>query len=100
VTDHTTIQITTEQAAELAARRTYDDEPYKSVIARLLDDEDANNSAIDESELAALIVDQIGAEAGGPRVDDSDLAREVARQMDYVAIADSVAEQVARELQG
>jgi len=33
-------------------------------------------------------------------IDPDDFAREVARQMDYVAIADSVAEQVARELQG
>jgi hypothetical protein len=32
----TTIQVTTEQRDELAARKTYDDEPLKAVIGRLL----------------------------------------------------------------
>jgi len=43
MTETTTIQITTEQADQLRELRQYDDEPYKSIIARLLEQEtDAN----------------------------------------------------------
>jgi hypothetical protein len=35
----TTIQITTEQRDELTARKTYDDEPIKAVVGRLLEQE-------------------------------------------------------------
>lgn len=96
MTEHTTIQITKAQADELQGRKTHDDESYKSVIARLLD---GDSSAIESDELAAQIVDQIGATAGGPQVDDSEIAREVARQLDYTAIADKVSRQVVSELQ-
>jgi len=41
MTDTTTIQITTEQRDELQARKTYDDEPIKAVIGRLLENEEA-----------------------------------------------------------
>lgn len=37
MTDTTTIQITTDQRDELTARNTYDDEPLKAVIGRLLE---------------------------------------------------------------
>lgn len=73
MTDHTTIQITKEQAQELQERKQYDDESYKSVIARLLE---GNNSAIDTDEVA----------------------REVAKQLDYTMIADETARKVAEEL--
>lgn len=96
MTEHTTIQITKAQANELQGRKTHDDESYKSVIARLLG---GDSSAIDSEELAGRIVDKIGATAGGPEVDDSEIARQVARQLDYTAIADKVSEQVVRELQ-
>lgn len=95
MTEHTTIQITKAQADELQARRTHDDESYKSVIARLLE---GDSSAIDADELAGRIVDQIGATAGGPQVDDSEIAREVARQLDYAHIATKVSGQVVGEL--
>jgi len=39
MSDTTTIQITTEQRDELAARKTYDDEPIKAVVGRLLEQE-------------------------------------------------------------
>jgi len=71
MTDHTTIQITKAQAQELAERKQYDDESYKSVIARLLNDD---NSAIDTEELA----------------------REVAKQLDYSQLSG----QIASELEG
>jgi len=41
MTDTTTIQITTEQRDKLQARKTYDDEPIKAVIGRLLENEEA-----------------------------------------------------------
>jgi hypothetical protein len=88
MSEHTTIQITKEQADELRARKTHDDESYKSVIARLLD---RDNSAIDTEEL----IDAIAAEADGQgRVDDSELAREVARQLDYGELANAVADEL------
>jgi len=37
MTETTTIQITKTQHDELAARKTYDDEPIKAVIGRLLE---------------------------------------------------------------
>jgi len=42
MTDTTTIQITTEQRDELQARKTYDDEPIKAVVGRLLEQESGN----------------------------------------------------------
>lgn len=47
----TTIQITKEQAEQLDKRKQYDGESYKSVIARLLDD---NNSAITDGAIEEL----------------------------------------------
>jgi len=52
MTDHTTIQITKAQAAELAQLRNYDDEPYKSVIGRLLNGSGDDSVAIGESGVA------------------------------------------------
>lgn len=49
-------------------------------------------------ELPTDIVDEIGAKAGGPHVDDSEIAREVARQLDYDHLAQLVAEKVTDEL--
>jgi len=49
--------------------------------------------------LAERIVDQIGADVGGPQVDDSEIARSVARELDYAHLADSVAEKVVSELE-
>lgn len=56
MTDHTTIQITKAQADELQARRTHDDESYKSVIARLLE---GDSSAINSDELVADIAAEV-----------------------------------------
>lgn len=40
MTDTTTISITTDQLEQLKARRRYEGEPMKSVLARLLDADD------------------------------------------------------------
>jgi hypothetical protein len=52
MTEHTTIQITAEQAEQLRELRNYDDESYKSVIGRLLE---GDNSAIDGDELLSEV---------------------------------------------
>jgi hypothetical protein len=44
MSETTTIQVTTDQRDELMARKTYDDEPIKSVIARLLAEESGGAS--------------------------------------------------------
>jgi len=56
MTEHTTIQITKAQASELDALRTYDDEPYKSVLARLLE---ANAGDSDAEAIAAAVTDDL-----------------------------------------
>jgi len=53
----------------------------------------------DPDDLAARIVDQIGADVGGPQVDDSEIARAVARELDYAHLADKVSEQVVGNLE-
>jgi len=58
MTDHTTIQITTEQAKQLRELRQYEDDPYKSVIAELLDDSDTDLKEVQDAVIA--IEDRIG----------------------------------------
>lgn len=48
MSETTTIQITTEQRDDLAARKTYDDEPLKAVLGRLLEQE---TDSIDYAEI-------------------------------------------------
>jgi len=43
MSETTTIQITTEQRDALVARKTYDDEPIKAVVGRLLQEGDAGD---------------------------------------------------------
>jgi len=52
---------------------------------------------IDES-TAREIVDELAHEAGGPEVDDEEIANAVVRQFDYAALADTVAERVLEEV--
>lgn len=88
MTEHTTIQVTKEQAEQLADLRTYDDEPYKSVIARLLEsnglDVDAIVEALDGMELETNTDKQMA----------EDTAREVAKQLDYSMLASRVADEL------
>jgi len=58
----------------------------------------SDTQGIDPDDLAARIVDQIGADVGGPQVDDSEIARAVARELDYAHLASKVSEQVVNEL--
>jgi len=48
----------------------------------------------DADELVDRIIDTIGAEVGGPRVDDSEIAREVSRQIDYAELSKRVADEL------
>jgi hypothetical protein len=52
----------------------------------------------DAEDVATRIVEQIGADVGGPQVDDTEIARAVARELDYAHLADKVSEQVVREI--
>jgi len=49
-----------------------------------------NGAEVDADDLAARIVDQVG----GPQVDDSEIARTVARKLDYAELATQVADEV------
>ena len=57
MTETTTIQITTEQRDELAARKTYDDEPLKAVLGRVLAE-----SGDDAADIADAVVSDLRAE--------------------------------------
>jgi len=45
-------------------------------------------------DLADFLVDELGAAAGGPQVDDSEIARDVVRQFDYAELATRVADEL------
>jgi len=107
--DTTTIQITTEQRDELDKLKDHENEPYKSVLQGLITNRKANGGGtgdtpesdavdVDVDNLATRIVDEIGAGVGGPQVDDSEIAREVAAQLDYVDLAEKTARKVTEEL--
>jgi hypothetical protein len=55
-----------------------------------------DDATADVDALADRLVDELAATAGGPQVDDSDIAREVVRQFDYTELATAV----ANELEG
>jgi len=52
------------------------------------------NDDVDIEEMVVELLDTIGATAGGPAVDDSELAREVAAQIDYTELANKVADEL------
>lgn len=54
------------------------------------------NGDIPPEQFVKELIDVLGAEVGGPQVDDSELAREVARRIDYAELANRTAD----ELQG
>jgi hypothetical protein len=61
-------------------------------------DDDETGDGVDEEALAERIVDSIGANAGGAQVDDSEIAREVARKLDYAELSNQVADEVVGRL--
>lgn len=75
MTETTTIQITKSQALALAERKEYDDESYKSVIGRLLRDD---NSAIDADDVADQVAERVE-----KRIDDleAQLPRKVSEEL-------------------
>ena len=52
---------------------------------------------LDEATIEQL-VDELGAAVGGPAVDDSDLAREVALRIDYAELARKTADNIRSDL--
>ena len=57
---------------------------------QLVCDNPTTTEVVDAKEL----VDELAAEAGGPQVDDSDIARAVVRQFDYAELANAVADEL------
>jgi predicted DsbA family dithiol-disulfide isomerase len=99
MTETTTIEVRTNQAEQLREIQRQNGN-YKTAIDRLLETWWGESETINADDLAARIVDHIGADVGGPQVDDSEIAREVAQQIDYAHLADKVSEQVVREIGG
>lgn len=52
------------------------------------------DDAVDVDAIAERVVDTIGAAVGGPQIDDTELAREVSRQVDYAELATKVADEL------
>ena len=78
--DYTTIRVT--EAAKQAAEETKrDDETWNDYIRRCTENPPEVRELVD-------------AEAGGPQVDDSDIARAVVRQFDYAELANAVADEL------
>jgi len=99
MTETTTIEVRTNQAEQLREIQRQNGN-YKTAIDRLLEMWGDESEAINADDLAARIVDHIGADVGGPQVDDGEIAREVERQIDYAHLADKVGEKVVREIGG
>ena len=64
MSDRTTIQVTREQADELAARKRDPDETYRAVIARLLAEDDAatDNPHAIANEIAEQVAEEVAAD--------------------------------------
>jgi hypothetical protein len=101
--DTTTIEITAAQKDwldDFGARG----QAYKHKVQELIERVEASTTtqaadSINPDDLAARIVEVIGADVGGPQVDDSEIARSVARELDYAHLADQVSEKVIREME-
>ena len=68
-------------------------------VSELLDKVEGEPEPItlDEATIEQL-VDELGAAVGGPAVDDSNLAREVAAQIDYAELARKTADNIRSDL--
>jgi len=97
MTETTTIEIRRDQAEQLREIQRQNGN-YKTAIDELLEDNGNESEPIDPNDLAARIVDQIGADVAWPQVDDSEIARAVAQELDYAHLASKVSEQVVNEL--
>jgi len=94
MTDTTTIEVRTDQAEQLREIQR-ENGNYKTAIDRLLESRGSESEAIDVDGLAARIADQVNGQ-----VDDSEIARGVAREFDYAHLADNISEQVIMALEG
>lgn len=121
--DTTTIEITDEQKAALDDLKTGEHEPYKSVVGRLLDGGGSSVEVVEVEGLEPILYNvrdeinaAISAECGDAAtvegmagladeleslresVADDDLAREVARKIDYTELATQVADEIEGRL--
>jgi hypothetical protein len=91
MTDYDTRIPVTAEGRDLARESKRDGETWDEYIRRCADEPPEVTELVNASEL----VDAIAAEADGQgRVDDSELAREVARQLDYGELANAVADEL------
>jgi len=91
MSDYDTRIPVTAEGRDIAREAKRDGETWDEYIRRCADEPPEVTELVDAEEL----VDAIAAEADGQgRVDNSDLAREVARQMDYAELANAVADEL------
>jgi len=97
MTDTTTIEITEQQSDVLDELKDHPKESKKAVLQRLIDiynDEYSDPLVDDVGSVVDELVDELGAAAGGPQVDDSDVARAVVAQFDYAELASRTADEL------
>ena len=73
------------------------DEAVSELIAYYEGEIEPQQNNLDEATIEQL-VDELGAAVGGPAVDDSNLAREVAARIDYAELARKTADNVLEEV--
>ena len=62
------------------------------------DDQSPSSPDVDMDAFVDELIDELGAKAGGPHVDDSQIAREVVAQFDYAALAKATADELETRL--
>jgi len=91
MTEYDTRIPVTAEGRDIAREAKRDGETWDEYIRRCADEPPEVTELVDAEQL----VDAIAAEADGQgRVDDSDLAREVARKLDYGELANAVADEL------
>jgi hypothetical protein len=100
MTDRTSVALPDPLADDLKSHKREDQTWPAFVREDVLSALEGETDTVNADDLAARIVDQLGADVGGAQVDDSEIARAVARELDYAHLADRVSEQVVREMGG
>jgi len=91
-TENTTISVSRHTKARLDEHR--DGRPWDTYLEQLRREHADPITINGVQEMADILVDELAAEAGGPQVDDSDIARAVVRQFDYAELANAVADEL------
>ena len=89
---YTTITVREETKERLDAHR--EGQQWDAYLEQLRREHADPVTINDVQELADRLVDELGAAAGGPEVDDSRIAADVVRQFDYAELANQVADEI------